>query len=369
MTQVLSVPAELSQAAASQAAPWQLVSPAGVLDEAAAAQVPGITAELVRGLYRDMTLGRRLDQEGYALQRQGELGLWLMSLGQEAAQAGSIRAIRGDDHVFPSYREHVAALARGITPRELLTQWRGATHAGWDPARYRFQIYCLVLANQALHATGYAMGVRADRSDEIVLAYLGDGASSQGDASEALNWSCVVGAPIVFFCQNNQWAISTPASRQTRTPLHRRAAGFGLQAGYVDGNDVLAVYVMTRHMAEEVRAGGPPGFIEALTYRMSGHSTSDDPRRYRDQAELEFWERHDPLTRIRLLLETRQWADGRYFRELDEEAEDIAAQTRRSCLAIEAGPISDVFRNTLTEETTSLRSEREELERYLELFA
>jgi pyruvate dehydrogenase E1 component alpha subunit len=363
------VTAPVTRDCLSKVAPLQLVSPEGVLDESAAGDLVSVTPELVRGLYRDMALGRRVDQEGYLLQRQGELGLWLMSLGQEAAQAGSIRALRDDDFVFPSYREHVAALCRGITPRELLSQWRGATHGGWDPSRYRFHIYSLVLATQTLHATGYAMGVRADGADEVVLAYLGDGASSQGDASEALNWSCVTAAPIVFFCQNNQWAISTPASRQAGAPLHQRAEGFGLQAGYVDGNDVLAVYGMTRCMVEDVRAGGPPAFIEALTYRMSGHSTSDDPRRYRDQAELQSWERQDPLTRVRLLLEHRGWADEAFFGELGREADDLAADTRRACLSLVPTPLAETFRNTLTAETTSLRGEREEFERYLESFA
>jgi pyruvate dehydrogenase E1 component alpha subunit len=346
-----------------------LVSPDGQLDDDAAAGVVDVTPDLVRGLYRDMVLGRRVDQEAYSLQRQGELGLWLMSLGQEAAQAGSIRAVHHGDHVFPSYREHVAALCRGITPGELVAQWRGTNHSGWLPSRYRFHLYSLVLATQTLHATGYAMGVRADQADEVVLAYLGDGASSQGDANEALNWASVTQVPIVFFCQNNQWAISTPTSLQTRTPLHQRAAGFGLTAGYVDGNDVLAVYALTRRLVADVRAGGPPAFVEAVTYRRSGHSTSDDPRRYRDPAELERWERHDPLTRIRLLLTARGWADDGYFADLDQEADDLAAETRRSCLDLVPAPLADTFRNTLTRETASLRQEREELERHLESFA
>ena len=244
---------EAAQADVAAVRPLQLLSPAGRLDERAAEELLEVTPELVRGLYKDMTLGRRVDREAYMLQRQGELGLWLMSLGQEAAQAGSIRAIRQTDYVFPTYREHVAALCRGITPAELLTQWRGTTHAGWDPSRYRFHICSVVLATQVLHAVGYAMAVRAEGADEVVMAYLGDGASSQGDASEALNWSAVTSAPVMFFCQNNQWAISTPASLQMSVPLHRRATGFGLQAAYVDGNDVLAVYGITRRMAEMVR--------------------------------------------------------------------------------------------------------------------
>ena len=303
------------------------------------------------------------------LQRQGELGLWLMSLGQEAAQAGSIRAIRQTDYVFPTYREHVAALCRGITPAELLAQWRGTTHAGWDPSRYRFHICSVVLATQVLHAVGYAMAVRAEGADEVVMAYLGDGASSQGDASEALNWSAVTSAPVMFFCQNNQWAISTPASLQMSAPLHRRAAGFGLQATYVDGNDVLAVYGITRRMAEMVRREGRPAFIEAVTYRMSGHSTSDDPRRYRDGAELESWEHNDPVARVRILLEQRKWADDAFFEAVEKEADEMATRTREACLALQPAPLADTFRNTLTVETPSLREEREAMERYLESFA
>ncbi|MGV9853809.1 thiamine pyrophosphate-dependent enzyme [Streptomyces sp. NPDC003442] len=346
----------------------RLVDPAGTLNERAAAGMLDVTGELVRGLYRDMVLGRRFDQEAYSLQRQGELGLWLMSLGQEAAQAGSIRALRADDRVFPSYREHVAALCRGISPTELLSQWRGASHGSWDPERYHFHIYSLVLATQTLHAVGYAMGVRYDAADSVVLTYFGDGASSQGDASEALNWAAVTSAPVVFFCQNNGWAISTPASKQYARPLSERAKGFGLDAVSVDGNDVLAVYAATRAMVERVRTGGAPGLIEAHTYRMSGHSTSDDPKRYRDHAELARWEAHDPVERVRLLLTARGWADEDYFATVASDAEELAARTRGECRALPEPSLSDTFRNTLCQETEALRREREGFEMFKESF-
>ena len=357
-----------SSAAASADDVLRLVDPAGTLDEQAAADMLEVTGDLVRGLYRDMVLGRRLDQEAYSLQRQGELGLWLMSLGQEAAQAGSIRALRADDRVFPSYREHVAALCRGISPTELLSQWRGASHGSWDPERYHFHIYSLVLATQTLHAVGYAMGVRYDAADSVVFTYLGDGASSQGDASEALNWAAVTSAPVVFFCQNNGWAISTPASKQYASPLRERAKGFGLDAVSVDGNDVLAVHAATRRMVERVRAGGAPGFIEAHTYRMSGHSTSDDPKRYRDDAEAARWQAHDPVERVRLLLTARGWADEDYFATVASDAEELATRTRRECRALPEPSLSDTFRATLCEEPESLRREREAFETYLESF-
>jgi pyruvate dehydrogenase E1 component alpha subunit len=330
MTDILGSPTlEFSAVAPPLAgAPIQFVTPEGRLTEHGRAH--GVDLEATQGLYRDMFLARRLDAEALALQRQGELGLWLMSLGQEAAQVGSIRALRDTDYVFPSYREHAAALARGIGPADLLRQWRGVAHAGWDPAPYRFHFYTLVLGTQTLHATGYAMGVARDGADEIVMTYFGDGASSEGDVSEALNWASVMTAPLLFFCQNNHWAISTPDRQQARTRLAQRAAGFGLDSYVVDGNDVLAVHAVTAHAAARVRDGHGPGFIEAETYRMAGHSTSDDPRRYRDDAEVDLWRSRDPLQRVRTLLED-SGTDPAFFTDLDEEAEDLAVATRQAC--------------------------------------
>jgi pyruvate dehydrogenase E1 component alpha subunit len=353
-------------------APPGLLGPDGTLRGGAGLDLT-VTAELCRPLYRDMVLARRLDEEAHHLQRQGELGLWLSCRGQEAAQVGSVRALRADDHVFPSYRDHAAALCRGLGPAELLAQWRGAAHGSWDPAAYRFHIYSLVLATQLLHATGYALGVRADRQrhpalDEIVLVYFGDGAASQGDANEAFNWAAATDAPIVFFCQNNQWAISTPSAAQSRAPLHRRAAGFGLKSACVDGNDVLAVYAATRAAAADVRAGGPPAFIEAVTYRMAGHSTSDDPDRYRDAADVDAWQGRDPLVRMRALLDAMGWADERYHADLAAEADELAEATRAACLALAPAPLEATFRNTLVVETDALRAERERFTAYRESF-
>jgi 2-oxoisovalerate dehydrogenase E1 component alpha subunit len=323
-----------------------------------------VHAELVLDLYRDMVLARSFDQEAYHLQRQGELGLWLSCRGQEAAQVGSIRAMQPTDHVFPSYREHAAALCRGITPSELLTQWRGTAHGGWDPARYHFHINSLVLSTQLLHATGYALGVVADRRkdpdlDEIVLCYFGDGSASQGDANEALNWAAVNHAPLIFFCQNNQWAISTPSAAQSRTPVHVRAAGFGLTTTLVDGNDVLAVHAATAAAAARVRAGGPAELIEAVTYRMAGHSTSDDPNRYRAPVEVELWEQRDPLVRVNRFLDRTGWADSAFHAALKQEADALAVATRSACRALDTPALEETFRHTLVHETSVLRRERE----------
>lgn len=372
MTNVIDGPALSVSGKASVTSPLQLLGPTGELRPEAAAV--NVHAEGLLALYRDMVLARSLDQEAYHLQRQGELGLWLSCRGQEAAQVGSIRGVRDTDHVFPSYREHAAALCRGIGPGEMLTQWRGTAHGGWDPADYRFHITSLVLATQLLHATGYALGVAADRRqdptiDEIVLCYFGDGAASQGDANEAFNWAAVTNAPIVFFCQNNQWAISTPSSAQSRTPLHVRAAGFGLGTTLVDGNDVLAVQAATAAAAERVRAGGPPELIEAMTYRMAGHSTSDDPGRYRDADEVQSWEEKDPLERVRQLLEDKGWVDEAYLSALEADSVALAEATRTACRALAAPPLVETFRNTFVDETPSLRREREQYTAWKDSFA
>ncbi|MGW8813046.1 thiamine pyrophosphate-dependent enzyme [Gordonia terrae] len=357
---------------AAAALPVQFLSADGEL--VAGAGGDGVDPTKVLDFYRDMFLARRFDQEAYNLQRQGELGLWLSCQGQEAAQVGSIRAVRDSDYVFPAYREHAAALCRGLSPSEMLAQWRGTAHGGWDPAAHRFHINSLVLSTQLLHATGYALGVSADRRrdasvDEVVLCYFGDGSASQGDANEALNWAAVTDAPMVFFCQNNQWAISTPSAAQSKTPLHVRAAGFGLPSTLVDGNDVLAVHAATSAAVQRVRDGGAPEFIEAVTYRMAGHSTSDDPSRYRDSCDVEFWNARDPLVRVRRLLDHSGWGTAEFFRSVDEEADELAAATRSACHSLENPLLESTFQHTLVHETASVEQERERYTAWRNSFA
>lgn len=345
--------------------PVQLLDPEGRLT--ADPRWPlDVTPELCQDFYRRMRLARRFDDQALALQRQGELGLWLQSLGQEAAQVGSVTALRDDDHVFPSYREHAAALCRGIAPAELLVQWRGNQHSGWDPARYRFHIYTLVLAAQLPHATGYAMGVQRDGSSEIVAAYFGEGSTSQGEANESFNWAAAAEVPLLFFCQNNHWAISTPSATQMRAPLHQRARGFGLDAHVVDGNDVLAVHAVTRAVAEQIRSGGGPALIEAVTYRMAGHSTSDDPGRYRSASELDSWAARDPIARLEALMTREGWLEDPFRAEIDAECEALAVETRTVCRELPLGDVTEVFGTVYAEETPLLAHERQQ---YAELVA
>ncbi|GAA2474944.1 pyruvate dehydrogenase (acetyl-transferring) E1 component subunit alpha [Streptomyces gobitricini] len=293
-----------------------------------------LSAEELRGLYRDMVLTRRFDAEATSLQRQGELGLWASLLGQEAAQIGSGRALRDDDYVFPTYREHGVAWCRGVDPTNLLGMFRGVNHGGWDPTSNNFHLYTIVIGSQTLHATGYAMGVAKDGSDSAVIAYFGDGASSQGDVAESFTFSAVYNAPVVFFCQNNQWAISEPTEKQTRVPLYQRAQGFGFPGVRVDGNDVLACLAVTRSALERARRGEGPTLVEAFTYRMGAHTTSDDPTRYRLDDERAAWEAKDPILRLRTYLEKQGLADAAYFEELETESETLGKRVREAVRAM-----------------------------------
>lgn len=288
------------------------------------------TPDELRGLYRDMVLTRRFDAEATALQRQGELGLWASLLGQEAAQIGSGRALRDDDYVFPTYREHGVAWCRGVDPTKLLGMFRGVNHGGWDPTSNNFHLYTIVIGSQTLHATGYAMGVAKDGADSAVIAYFGDGASSQGDVAESFTFSAVYNAPVVFFCQNNQWAISEPTERQTRVPLYQRAQGYGFPGVRVDGNDVLACLAVTRWALERARNGEGPTLVEAFTYRMGAHTTSDDPTKYRHDDERAAWEAKDPILRLRRHLEREGHADEAFFTALEEESDVLARRVRES---------------------------------------
>ncbi|MFX0593129.1 pyruvate dehydrogenase (acetyl-transferring) E1 component subunit alpha [Melissospora conviva] len=331
------------------------------------------TDEEYRGLYRDLVLVRRLDAEATALQRQGELGLWASLLGQEAAQVGSGRALRTQDMVFPTYREHGVLYCRGIDPIMPLGLFRGVDQGGWDPNEFKFGIYTIVIGAQTLHATGYAMGITMDGrtggdDGEAVIAYFGDGATSQGDVNEAFIWSSVFNAPVVFFCQNNQYAISEPLERQTRIPLYRRAAGFGFPGVRVDGNDVLATYAVSRHALDNARNGQGPSLIEAYTYRMGAHTTSDDPTRYRMAGELEAWQAKDPIDRMKLFLAKQQIADEGFFAEVDEQARAESVHLRERVLAMpDPAPVT-MFDNVYADGSALIDAERERFVRYEESF-
>jgi pyruvate dehydrogenase E1 component alpha subunit len=323
-----------------------------------------------------MTVVRRFDTEAGNLQRQGQMALWVPSIGQEAAQVGSAFATRPHDHLFPAYREHSVAYIKGVDLLDVIRLLRGVTNGGWDPKKVNnFHLYSIVISSHTLHATGYAMGIGFDGkcgsgepdSDEAVLVYFGDGATSEGDTNEAMIFAQSYQTPQVFFLQNNQWAISVPVRVQSRTPLFERAAGFGLPSIQIDGNDVLMSYAATRIAMDAARSGQGPHFIEALTYRIGAHTTSDDPSKYRDDDELAFWLAHDPIDRFRSYLRGIGVEDS-FFDGVAEEAEDFAADIRARTLALGSPPVSTIFQNAFSESHPVVEAESQWLENYLASF-
>ncbi|MEB4614862.1 thiamine pyrophosphate-dependent enzyme [Leucobacter sp. M11] len=339
-------------------------------------------ADLVR-FYRDMALTRAMDTECTNLQRQGQLALWAPSVGQEAAQVGTGRAAGPKDHIFPSYREHSVARLRGVTALEVIAQFRGVSHGGWDPfdpAKGNFHLYTLVIGSQSLHATGYALGQLLDATREAgvtaldpgsdptptgqgSLVYFGDGATSQGDVSEALTFAASYQTPQVFVMQNNRWAISVPVTRQSRTPIYRRALGFGIPAVQTDGNDVLANYAVSRRMLANATSGGGPGFIEALTYRIGAHTTSDDPTRYRENEELEAWRLKDPIERFARYLRAEGVAESA-FEAIEDESRELAAEVRAGVLSMPEPEPDAMFQHVYAAEHPRIEEQRTWLDRY-----
>jgi pyruvate dehydrogenase E1 component alpha subunit len=308
-------------------------------------------AELTR-FYRDMARIRRFDVEATALQRQGQLGLWVPAIGQEGAQIGSGYGVGHNDHIFPSYREHGVAITHGVELMSILKMMRGVNHGGWNPEETRFHLYAIVLGSQVLHATGYAMGVKLDGrvgtgdpdKDLAVIAYMGDGATAEGDVSESFLFAAINKSPIVFFIQNNQWAISSHVSSQTVVPLYQRGEGFGVPGLRVDGNDVLASYAATKVHMDEARSGAGPFLIEALTYRIGAHTTSDDPTKYRENEEVEYWKARDPLTRYERFLR-RQGIGDSFFEEVAVAGDKLAAEIREATFALGIPALETMFHN------------------------
>ena len=246
--------------------------------------------ETLAWLYEMMVVTRDLDAELINLQRQGEIALVPSCRGQEAAQIGSAACLRKSDWLFPQYRELGVFLLRGITPANIAAVWRGRWHGGVEFTRKHCAPIAIPIGTQCLHAVGAAMAAQLLGEDSVTVTYVGDGGTSHGDAHEALNLASVFAVPCVFFVQNNHWAISVPVSRQLAGPsIAHRAIGYGMPGIRVDGNDALACYVVTAEAAERARAGQGPTLIEAVTYRTGPHTTSDDPTRYRSQAEVDHW--------------------------------------------------------------------------------
>jgi pyruvate dehydrogenase E1 component alpha subunit len=326
----------------------------------------GLKEDDLRELYRLMVVARKADLEATALQRQGQLAVYPPFQGQEAAQVGSAFALQPDDFIFPSYREMAAALVRGVDLVGYLLFHRATWHGGlYDPNEHRFGMISVPVGSQALHAVGYAMGQRLDGRPTVTVGYFGDGATSEGDVHEACNFAAVFSAPVVFFCQNNQWAISVPLSKQTAAPIFRKAEAYGFPGVQVDGNDVLAVYQVTKEAVERARTDHVPTLIEAVTYRIGPHSTADDASRYRSDDQVEGWRSRDPIERYRRYLSESGAADDAFFERCDEEAAREASRIREGVVGAGPRPAEELFSWVFAGELPEhLRRQRDEMLHY-----
>lgn len=335
--------------------------------------VADVTPEQLRAMHRDMSATRRIDREGVALQRQGELGLWAPAEGQEGVQVGTAHALRTDDFVFPSYREHGVLFVRGAKLIDFISMWRAEELSSYSPYDINTANPQIIIGAQALHAVGYAMGIQRNaltapagtRTDQVSIVYFGDGASSQGDVHEAMVFAASFGAPVVFVCSNNQWAISEPVTVQSHTPIADRAAGYGIPSRRVDGNDPLVCFGAMREALHRARAGGGPSFIEAVTYRMGPHTTADDPTRYRAKEEVDAWRHRDPITRLAAHL--RGMGEFSDAQAVDVEAftDRIGAELRAMCLAYTTKPALELFNHVYEQPHSGIAREREEYRAYL----
>jgi len=327
--------------------------------------VAELTGDALLALLDDLVVVRRIDVEATALQRQGQLGLWPPLLGQEAAQVGSARALRADDFVFSSYRENGVAYCRGVELPQIVEVWRGTAQAGWNPYDVNMATPQIVIGAQTLHAVGYAVGCRHDGVDTATITYFGDGATTQGDVNEAMVFAASFAAPVVFFCQNNHWAISEPVGLQAQRPIAERAPGFGIPSMRVDGNDVLAVLAATRRALERAHRGEGPSFIEAVTYRMGPHTTSDDPTRYVDPLERETWAAKDPILRLEAHLREAGILTDEASARIAAHADAVAAEFRAGCLALPNPAPLSVFDHVYAEPHRGLERQRAEQAAYL----
>ena len=340
--------------------PLRLLEADGQAVRSADLDLPG--DDVLLALHRKMVLARRFDTQATALTRQGRLAVYPSARGQEASEVGAVLALRPQDWLFPTYRDTMAVVCRGVDPVEVLSLLRGDWHCGYDPYEYRVAPQCTPLATNTLHAVGVAHAAKLKGEDTVALVMLGDGATSEGDTHAALNFAGVWQAPVVFFVQNNGYAISVPLSKQSAAPsLAHKGIGYGVPAMLVDGNDAAAVYAAVRRAVAAAAQGRGPTLIESLTYRIEAHTNADDATRYRGQDEVDRWLARDPLTRIRQHLLARGLLDEPAAAALDAEAEAEAAALRQRLNAGSVHDPADLFRYVYAEQTPALRSQQREL--------
>ncbi|QKW07716.1 pyruvate dehydrogenase (acetyl-transferring) E1 component subunit alpha [Streptomyces sp. NA04227] len=317
---------------------------------------------LLRRLYAQLVRGRRYNAQATALTKQGRLAVYPSTTGQEACEIAAADVLREQDWLFPSYRDTLAAVARGLDPVQALTLLRGDWHTGYDPREHRIAPLCTPLATQLPHAVGLAHAARLRGDDVVALALVGDGGTSEGDFHEALNFAAVWQAPVVFLVQNNGFAISVPLDKQTAAPsLAHKAVGYGMPGRLVDGNDVVAVHEVLTEAIQRARTGGGPTLVEAITYRIDAHTNADDATRYREDKEVEVWRGHDPIALLERELTERGLLDDDGKQAAKDEAETMAADLRARMNADPVLDPMDLFSHVFAEQTSQLREQAAQL--------
>jgi len=329
---------------------------------------PGIDDRDLLDLYRAMLLGRRFDERMLALQRQGRIGTFPPIKGQEASQLGAVVHLRPTDWFVPAFRETAAEIWRGRSPESVILYYNGYNEGTIVPEKQHDLPMAVPVASQILHAVGLGYAARYRKTDEVVMTFFGDGATSEGDFHEGLNCAAVYRSPVIFVCQNNHWAISVPLKKQMKTEtIAQKAIAYGMPGIQVDGNDVLAVYAAAAEAVERARSGGGPTLIECVTYRIMMHTTADDPGRYRSEEEVKAWEKKDPLPRFARYLEKKgvleQESTERMEAEVKEQIQQAVESAERRMKEI--GDPRDMFAHLYAELPPSLQQQKQELERSL----
>lgn len=343
--------------------PVQLLDPQGrfTADTGPAPYQPPVVDRL-QEMYRRMVIGRRVDQQATALTKQGKLAVFPSARGQEACQVGAVLALRETDWMFPTYRESMALIARGIPPVEVLSLLRGEWHCGYDPRAHRCAPHSTPLATQSVHAGGFAYAEAQQGRDTVALVHIGDGGTSEGDFHEAINFAGVFSAPVVFLVQNNGYAISVPLSQQSAAPsLAYKGIGYGVPSQQVDGNDPAAVLSVLDSAVAHARSGQGPYLVEAHTYRMESHTNADDATRYRDDSEVQAWVTRDPIIRLEAYLRDTDMLDDDAVAAVADEAESVAASLREA-LSTRAEPRpTELFEHVFAHRTPQLDEQRDQL--------
>lgn len=308
--------------------------------------------------YEQLVLGRRINDQAGALVRQGRMAVYPSSHGQEACQVAAAMVLGADDWLFPTYRDTVAVLARGVDPVAAFEMLRGSWHSGYNPMEHKVATQATPLATQLLHAVGMAHAAKLKGEDTVVLALCGDGASSEGDFHEALNFAAVFHLPVVFLIQNNEFAISVPLSQQSAAPsLAHKAIGYGMPGERVDGNDLAALLAVLGSAVDRARAGEGPSLVEAHTYRMQSHTNADDATRYRTDAEVARWVPRDPLARMRAFLAAAGVLDADAEARIAAQADAVAARLRDGLNAEVSVDPQELFAYVYAEPTPQLREQ------------